>query len=228
MSESKAPRVAIVDYGMGNLFSVKHACEHVGLAAEITFSGQTVLDADAVILPGVGAFGDAMDNLRKLDLVDILREVAASSKPLVGICLGMQLLMSESCEFGHHAGLGIIPGSVVRFESPQAGQRMLKVPAVCWNQMFRVESSGQDPWAGSLLDGLPDRVFMYFVHSYYCKLEDQSLVLSRTRYGNVKFCSSLNLNDIFAFQCHPERSGPQGLKVYANLAKMLGERLKRN
>jgi glutamine amidotransferase len=89
MSESKAPRVAIVDYGMGNLFSVKHACEHVGLAAEITFSGQTVLDADAVILPGVGAFGDAMDNLRKLDLVDILREVAASSKPLVGICLGM-------------------------------------------------------------------------------------------------------------------------------------------
>lgn len=224
MPETKAPRVAIVDYGMGNLFSVKHACGQVGLPAEITSSRHAVLDADAVILPGVGAFGDAMDILRKLDLVDILKEVAASSKPLVGICLGMQLLMTESFEFGHHAGLGIIPGSVVPFESPQAGQRVLKVPEVCWNQMFQVENSGHDPWAGSLLEGLPDGVFMYFVHSFYCQPEDPGLILSQTRYGNIDFCSSLSNRNIFACQCHPERSGPQGLRVYTNLAKLLGRK----
>ena len=107
-TEGNAPRVAIVDYGLGNLFSVKRACEHAGMQAGVTSDRQALLAADAVILPGVGAFGDAMETLKRLDLVTVLRDIAASAKPLIGICLGVQLLMTESCEFGRHQGLGII------------------------------------------------------------------------------------------------------------------------
>lgn len=222
MPDAKAPRIAIVDYGMGNLFSVKHACQYAGLNALITSSPKEVLAANAVILPGVGAFGDAMKVLRQHGLITVLQEVAASSKPLVGICLGMQLLMTESFEFGHHMGLGIIPGSVVRFDQPHGSQGVLKVPQICWNRLDRVTLSGPDPWAGSLLEGLPEGVFMYFVHSYHCRLEDSRLVLSQTQYGNIKFCSSLRYRNIFACQCHPERSGPHGLRVYINLSRLLG------
>jgi glutamine amidotransferase len=219
MSKASAPTVAIVDYGMGNLFSVKHACEHTGLAAEITSSRQAVLDADAVILPGVGAFGDAMATLREFDLVSALQEVATAGKPLVGICLGMQLLMEESFEFGRHAGLGIIPGTVIRFENPGGAQRVLKVPQVCWNRLYRV--AGPDPWAGTLLQGLPDGVFMYFVHSFYVQPEHPEVAVATTRYGSIEFCSALSFGNIFACQCHPERSGPQGLQVYRHLAALL-------
>jgi glutamine amidotransferase len=220
MPDTNGPKVAIVDYGMGNLFSVKHACEHVGLHASITTSRQQVLDADAVILPGVGAFGDAMDTLQQLDLVTALQQVAASSKPLVGICLGMQLLMTESFEFGRHAGLGIIPGRVVRFDNPIGPHGTLKVPQFGWNQMYRTESAN-DPWAGSLLDGLPNGVFIYFVHSFYVQLEVQKMEIATTHYGNIEFCSALGYRNIFACQGHPERSGPYGLKVYRNLASLL-------
>src|SRR5512143_3550967 len=120
------PKVAIVDFGLGNLYSVRHACRKVGLDAEITSSKEAVLNAEAVILPGVGAYRDAMQNLHKLDLVSVLRDIAASNKPLVGICLGMQLLMSESFEFGHYEGLDIIKGSVVHFGRPQEDERTLK------------------------------------------------------------------------------------------------------
>jgi glutamine amidotransferase len=221
MSDRQRSRVAIVDYGMGNLFSVKHACERAGLQATITSSRAEVLAADAVIVPGIGAFSDAMETLRQHDLVAALQEVAASDKPLVGICLGMQLLMTESFEFGRHAGLGIIPGSVVRFQTPQGNTGLLKVPEVCWNLLYRVKSENGDPWADTLLTGLPDGVFMYFVHSYYCRPEDPGVTLSLTRYGHIEFCSSLRYRNIFACQCHPERSGPSGLQVYRNLAALL-------
>lgn len=216
------PQVAIVDYGMGNLFSVKHACAHVGLQASITSARAEVLSADAVIVPGIGAFGDAMDTLRQQDLVTALQEVAASGKPLVGICLGMQLLMTESFEFGRHAGLSLIPGTVTHFENPCGTEGVLKVPEVCWNSLHRPESEKGDIWAGTLLDGLPDGVFMYFVHSFYCQPDDAAVTLSLTRYGDIEFCSSLRYRNIFACQCHPERSGPNGLQVYRNLAALLG------
>jgi glutamine amidotransferase len=220
MPDIPNPHVAIVDYGMGNLFSVKHACEYVDLQASITSSCQEILDADAVILPGVGAFGDAMETLRQLDLVSTLQEVASSAKPLVGICLGMQLLMTESYEFGRHAGLDVIPGTVVRLDNLHSRNKTLKVPYVCWNQMYRSESAN-DPWAGSLLDGLPDGVFMYFVHSFFVKPDAQGIAIATTRYGDAEFCSALHYRNIFACQCHPERSGRQGLKVYHNLASKL-------
>lgn len=221
MSSSKPLNVAIIDYGMGNLFSVKHACEHVGLSAVITSTRSEILDADAVILPGIGAFGDAMATLRQLDLIGVLQEIAIStSKPLVGICLGMQLLMTESFEFGRHAGLGIIPGTVTHLEHPTGPNGALKVPHVCWNQLYRTESS-DDPWAGSLLDGLPNGFFMYFVHSFYVQPQEPNLAIAETRYGHIRFCSALRYRNVFACQCHPERSGPQGLQVYRNLSTIL-------
>ena len=236
--EERPAQVAIIDYGLGNLFSVQQACEHVGLRSAITSSKREVLAADAVILPGVGAFGDAMTTLEKLDLVSPLREVAASQKPMMGICLGMQLLMTESYEFGLHRGLGVIQGPVVRLDysdghSSRPGisdSTTLKVPQVGWNRIFRVTPDGGDMdqnnpildgWSGSALAGLADGEYMYFVHSFYPKPEDSRLVLSLTRYGDVEFCSSLWYRNLFACQFHPERSGLQGLQVYRNLASLL-------
>ncbi len=219
MSDAFRPQVAIVDYGMGNLFSVKHACEKAGMHATITASRDEILTANAVILPGVGAFGDAIQSLVELDLVIPLQDIAGSGKPLVGICLGMQLLMTESQEFGTHRGLGIIEGDVVRFDSLGDGSRRLKVPHVGWN---RIHTPGGSTalWAGSPLGGLPGGTFMYFVHSYYPRPADTSLVLAMTRYGHIEFCSSLRRGNIFACQFHPERSGPEGLHIYRNLAAL--------
>ncbi len=224
MFESNEPRVAIVDYGMGNLFSVKNACEHVGLAATITDSSVDLLTADAVILPGVGAFGDAMDTLRRLDLVFPLLDFVASLKPLLGVCLGQQLLMSESYEFGHHTGLGLITGCVNRFDNPVGPYGVLKVPQVGWNQLYRTGTSTSDPWEDTPLKGLPDGVHMYFVHSFYVQPTDPGVSIAMTRYGNIEFCSALAYRNIFACQCHPERSGPLGLQVYRNLATRLHQK----
>lgn len=218
MPETPSARVAIVDYGMGNLFSVQRACEHVGLQVMISACADEVLRADAVILPGVGAFGDAMAELTRLGLVEVLRDVAASGKPLMGICLGMQLFMTESHEFGWHKGLGLIEGEVVRFDAPRRGSQILKVPQVGWNRIFK---AGQDAWQASLLEGLQDGEFMYFVHSFYARPVDPSVVLATSRYGHIEFCSSLRRGNLFACQFHPERSGAQGLRIYRSLASQL-------
>jgi glutamine amidotransferase len=219
-------KAAIVDYGLGNLFSIKHACAHVGVEAVITSSAQEMVQADWVILPGVGAFGDAMAALNALDLISPLKEIASSDKTLFGICLGMQLLMTESWEFGRFKGLGIIEGEVVKFNRPSGPLGRLKVPQIGWNRIYRTAidkvsgqeaSSGEDPWAGSPLQGLGDGEFMYFVHSYYVKPEKQDVPLSVSSYGDVEFCSSLRRRNIFASQFHPERSGSQGIRVYQNL-----------
>ena len=127
MSDSKLIRVAIVDYRLGNLHSVQQACRYAGMEATITSDKQTILNADAILLPGVGAYGDAMATLHRLDLVSVLQDIAASPKPFIGICLGVQLLMTESFEFGYHQGLGIIEGQVVPFDHPREGERALKV-----------------------------------------------------------------------------------------------------
>ncbi len=216
-----APTVAIIDYGLGNLFSVKHACEHVGLQAVITAVPDDIRAAKAVILPGVGAFGDAMAALRERALVDTLHAVEAGGTPLIGICLGMQLLMSESYEFGHHAGLNFIEGSVVRFEAPRLGDRILKVPQIGWNRICKVPGGTADPWADSILHGIADGEYMYFVHSFYVKPADPAVVLSTTRYGHIDFCSSVQQRNITAWQFHPERSGEGGLHLYRQLALSL-------
>lgn len=223
VGEQGLDSVAIVDYGMGNLFSVKHACERVGLRASITSSKAEIGKANAIILPGVGAFGDAMAALERLDLVGSLREAAASGKPFMGICLGMHLLMSEGYEFGHHEGLNIIEGTVVRLEEPtDSDGRVLKVPEVQWNRIERPNSAtGSPSWEGTALEGLHDGDYMYFVHSYYAKPRSEQHVLSTTLYGNIHYCSSVLSGNVFACQFHPERSGERGLVIYRNLAAQL-------
>lgn len=204
---------------MGNLFSVKNACEHAGMQAEITSDRKIVMASEAVILPGVGAYGDAMDALRRRDLVQLLRDLATEGRPLIGICLGMQLVMSGSDEFGWHEGLGLIRGRVVRFEKPGESGRSLKVPQIGWNRVYRAGPA----WEGGLLDGLKEGVHMYFVHSFYAKPEED-VAVCMSRYGQIEFCSGLRKGGVWAFQFHPERSGPDGLRMYYNLAKWLNQR----
>lgn len=214
-----APQVAIVDFGLGNLYSVRQACRHVNLDAEITSSRDAILNANAVILPGVGAYGDAMNALHRLGLVATLREFADSGRPFLGVCLGMQLLMSESQEFGRYEGLNIIKGSVIPFGNPREGNRRLKVPQIGWNQICASEKTIK--WDNSILNGLPQDEYMYFVHSFVVVPEDPAITLSTTCYGDVSFCSSLQVGNIFACQFHPERSGKKGLQIYQNFAALL-------
>ncbi len=212
--------VAIIDYGLGNLYSVARACECVGLDAKITNEKDVILAASSVILPGVGAFGDAMKNLTDLDLVSPLRQIAQSETPLFGICLGVQLMMTESEEFGAHRGLGIIEGQVRHFGKPAGKDRTLKVPQVGWNRVSRV---AEDGWQDTPLEPLADGSYMYFVHSYYVEPEDKNVVLSTTTYGDIQFCSSVRNGNVFACQFHPERSGLDGRQVYDSIAKMIHE-----
>jgi glutamine amidotransferase len=204
------PRVAIVDYGMGNLFSVKHACEHVGLEASITDARQEIREADAVVLPGIGAFPHAMETLRRLDLVGLLQDLAASGTPFLGVCLGMQLVMSGSHEFGWHDGLGIVPGDV-RPLRDALGEVPLKVPHIGWSAVraARPDAIADEP----LLKGMPDGALMYFVHSFYVAPTHPAVAVTSSRYGTVEFCSSLRAGAVFACQFHPERSGLAGLSI---------------
>ena len=232
MPNMKKGVVAIVDYGLGNLFSIKHACAKVGLKGEITSSKKLLLNADAVILPGVGAFGDAIGALRRLDLIDLIKDISESDKPLIGICLGLQLFFSESYEFGSHKGLDIIKGEVVRFGNPRDQYGYLKVPQVCWNriyppngEVFGKENGDLTPdWNITLLEGIEVGSFMYFVHSYYAIPKNSSVVISKTKYGHIQFCSGLKKGNIYGFQFHPERSGDNGLRIYHNLNRLIGEK----
>ncbi len=199
--------IAIVDYGLGNLKSVKSALHRLGVEAAITSQGTAILGADGVIFPGVGAFQRAMENLGKLGLVEPLRQVAASGRPFLGICLGLQLLFSESSEHGRHAGLGIIRGKVVRFEGGE-----LKVPQMGWNQVKQERPS-------PLFEGVPDESFFYFAHSYYAQPDEAGVVIGSTEYG-VRFASAVQKGNVFATQFHPEKSGPTGLRMLENFCRL--------
>jgi imidazole glycerol-phosphate synthase subunit HisH len=216
------PQVAIIDYHMGNLFSVQRACEWAGLEGIITSDPRQVERADAVILPGVGAFGAAMEALNRTGVSQAIRDYVAAGRPFVGICLGIQLLMSESCEFGAHRGLGIIPGRVLSFRSSLDADNLVKIPQMQWNRIQAPR--GHPTWEGTLLNGLPGGTFMYFVHSYYVVPDDSSMMIAKTSYAGREFCSALQLKNVFACQFHPERSGPAGLHIYQSLADRLRSR----
>lgn len=212
----------IIDYGLGNLFSVKRACEQVGLNTLVSSKPKEILASDAIILPGVGAFGDAMENLARLDLISTLKNVVKSNKPLLGICLGMQLLMTKSYEFGEHDGLDILKGSVKRFTDPKDKTgRVLKVPQVGWNGIYGYNEALGDK--SPLYEGINDGEFMYFVHSYYVIPEDKECISSVTKYGDIEFCSSVRYRNVYACQFHPERSGLVGLKIYQNFAELISK-----
>ena len=218
MTDDRSHPVVIIDYGMGNLFSVQQAFSKVGIPAAITSSKIDVMDATVVIIPGVGAFGDAMNALHKLDLVSPIKDLIGSNTLIVGICLGMELLMSESEEFGIHKGLDVVSGPVVRLKPNPDDKRPPKVPHVGWSRIYSPDDSREeDPWKDTLLDSVPQDEFMYFVHSYYVRPLDGNIVLSISQYGDVQFCSSFNTGNIFGCQFHPERSGTHGLTIYENI-----------
>jgi len=205
-------KTVIVDYGMGNMFSVLRACASAGLDAVLTSDRKELESADAVILPGVGAFGPAMENLNKLDLAAPLKDFCASGKPFLGVCLGFQLLMTESEEFGTNRGLDIIKGTVRKFPVPNS--EGAKVPQIGWNAIKKVGS-----WDGTALEGLADGEYMYFVHSFYVAPEKPETTCSLTSYAGVDYASSVSSGNVFACQFHPEKSAWNGLKIYKNFKK---------
>ena len=207
----KNKKVAIIDYNLGNLFSVYHACKSLGYEATITNKKEDLLTADYAILPGVGAFGDAMDTLNTLDLASPIKDYISSGKPFLGVCLGLQLLFTESEEFGDHKGLNIIEGLVKKFPPTDGHENILKVPQIEWNQIFCADS---EKWNISPLGSCKTGDYMYFVHSYYVVPNDKKVILSTTQYGGIEYCSSVIKNNVFACQFHPEKSGQHGLDIY--------------
>jgi glutamine amidotransferase len=199
--------IAIVDYGMGNLRSVQKAFQKVGAEAVVTDEREAIESARAVVLPGVGAFGDAMTNLRSQGLVKVIERVVERSTPLFGICLGLQLFFQESEEMGLHQGLGFFPGRVRRFDVG------LKVPHIGWNQ---VHIRRQSP----LLDGLAGGSYAYFVHSYYVEPTEDDSVLATTDYG-LDFASIVGRGNVFGIQFHPEKSQDVGLRILSNFVAMV-------
>ncbi len=196
------------------------------MQANITSNKSTIRQADAVILPGVGAFGDAMSALQRLDLVSTIHDVVESGKLLVGICLGLQLLFSRSHEFGIHKGLGILEGDVIQFRSAPERKEFLKIPQVCWNKIRPRYHRGKSQrpkavWSDTLLDGIMDGTYMYFVHSFYAVPRDKSIILAESLYGGSDFCAAVRKDNVTAFQFHPERSGKSGLAIYENLYKQI-------
>ena len=204
--------IAIVDYGMGNLRSVQKAFETVGHQAVVTRDPRAIADAGHVVLPGVGAFADCMANLEQYGLIEPIRKTIASGKPFLGICLGLQLLFTESEEFGLHKGLGLLSGRVKKFpfgngQAPKASGR-LKVPHMGWNGVA-IER------AAPPLKGIASGEHVYFVHSYYVEPQDPSVVATMTDYG-LPFVSSVWRDNIFACQFHPEKSQAAGLRIVKN------------
>tara|TARA_B100000686_G_scaffold330724_1_gene393393 strand:+ start:2028 stop:2651 length:624 start_codon:yes stop_codon:yes gene_type:complete len=205
--------IAIVDYGMGNLRSVQKGFESVGVEARVTGSKNEILNADAVVLPGVGSFRDCMVNLDRIGLIDVVRRSAQSGKPFLGICLGLQLLFSQSEEFGKISGLDILPGIVQRFPIKMTDQEgLLKVPHMGWNRARICKKN-------SLLDSVPDESWFYFVHSYYVVPDDLGVCATRTTYG-VEFVSGIQYENIYAFQFHPEKSQKVGLQILRSFAEL--------
>ncbi|SHK02303.1 glutamine amidotransferase [Anaerocolumna jejuensis DSM 15929] len=198
--------IAIIDYDAGNLKSVEKALHYLGEDAVITRSREEILAADKVILPGVGAFGEAMEKLENYHLVDVIKETAASGKPFLGICLGLQLMFDESDEAPGVAGLGILKGKILRIPDSFG----LKIPHMGWNSLTIKKDR-------KLFASIPDQSYVYFVHSYYLKADKEEEAAASTEYG-VTIHAAVEKDNIFACQFHPEKSGEVGLKILKNFA----------
>jgi imidazole glycerol-phosphate synthase subunit HisH len=201
--------IAIIDYGMGNLRSVQKGLEHVGFKAVVTRDVSEIDAARGVVLPGVGAFSACMENLGKFGLIEPIQEIVRRKKPFLGICLGLQLLFSESEEFGKQKGLDLFAGKVVGFHALED----LKVPHMGWN---RIEKKKESPF----LEGIVSGDYVYFVHSFYVVPDESSIVATKTDYGN-SFVSSIATDRLFACQFHPEKSQELGLRILANFGRFV-------
>ncbi len=200
-------RIAIIDYGMGNLRSVQKAFEHIGVSAEITSDATVLARADGAVLPGVGAFADCIKNLTETGLVPTIREFVASGRPFLGICLGLQLLFDSSVEGGQYEGLGLLPGQVVSLP------RDRKVPHMGWNSLKILQTE-------PLFMGLPEEAYVYFVHSYHAAPADPSILSATTDYG-IPVTAAVQRGNLFATQFHPEKSGDVGMQILRNFGGLL-------
>ncbi|MEI7542107.1 MAG: imidazole glycerol phosphate synthase subunit HisH [bacterium] len=205
-------KIAVIDYGMGNLHSVMKALQYEKIPAVLTDNPEVIKKCSGIILPGVGAFQDAMAEIEKRKLKKVLIEEVLKGKPLLGICLGMQLLFSYSSEFGRHKGLGFVPGNVVRFNLK------MKVPHIGWNEAVIVNKGSK------ILKGIKNSQFFYFVHSYYCVPLNKKAILTKTQYGNIIFTSAVELGNVFGFQFHPEKSTEAAMVIYKNFYKICIQR----
>lgn len=205
------PVVHIVDYGIGNLYSVARAIERAGGNAKLTSTPAEIAGADRILLPGVGAYEPCMAMLRSTGLADPVVAFAATGRPFLGICVGMQLLFDYSLEFGRHEGLGLIRGCVAPIPaSDAAGSR--KVPHIGWSPLLM--PAARESWEGSVLEGAkPGDTSCYFVHSFNCVSDDPACRLAEADYAGFAVCAAIQQDNITAFQCHPEKSGPAGLRV---------------
>ena len=204
-------KLALIDYGIGNVKSITNAFKIYGIDLTLTREKDSITNSDGIILPGVGAFSHGMNNLKKFELVDILKE---SNKPLLGICLGMQLLFDESEEFTKTKGLGLIKGEVIKLPLPET--KNLKLPNIGWRKILKSEIN----WKGTILENLSEEPKMYFVHTYAASPKNKSNILSFTEFGGTKFCSSVKNRNIYGCQFHPEKSANEGLRIIENFIKI--------
>lgn len=206
--------IVVIDYGIGNIKSIKNAFEELGVKVTLSRKKEDILNADGVILPGVGAFSHGMNNLIKYNLVEIIKEYVKTDKPLLGICLGMQMMLEESEEFGLTKGLGLIKGKVIKLPVYQSNK--VKLPHVSWNEI----KNKNIKWQNTILNNIPSNSDMYFVHTFVVKPDNDNEVLSVTEYKGVEFCSSVKKNNIYGCQFHPEKSAEIGLSIIKNFINL--------
>lgn len=214
-----AKTITVVDYGLGNIFSVSRALEHLGFSVQLTDQPSDVINASYLVLPGVGAFDNGMQGLKRRNLIDPICDYAASGRPLLGICLGMQLLFTSSSEFGEHKGLGIIPGKVVPIAENDTEGSPVKIPHMGWSPLCR--SNNIASWDRAIMNGIAENSAVYFVHSYYAVPEKEEHRLAVTYYGGHPITAAVQNNKVIGCQFHPEKSGSTGLRLIQNFVNDL-------
>ena len=204
--------ITVIDYGAGNLLSVVRALRHIGADVRVTEDPDTIIRADHLVLPGVGAFGDCMKGLTDRKLIEPIHRFAETGRPFLGICVGMQIMMDEGEEFGLHAGLGLVPGRVVAIPGTDRDGDLLRIPHIGWDRITAPE--GQS-WTGTCLETLPQGEWVYFVHSFAARPDEPSHILAESHYGGHSITAAIRRDNLTGCQFHPEKSGAAGLSVLA-------------
>ena len=208
---SSMPTVTVIDYGIGNILSVSRAFEHCGANVIVCDNAEKIEGADYLVLPGVGAFANGMSELTKRELIEPIKKFVAGGRPFLGICLGMQMMMDESEEFGSNEGLGLIPGKVVAIPSTGTNGAPHKIPHIGWNAL--VLPSGRESWEGTILQDIEQGEAVYFVHSFMAVPASPDHIVSYSLYNGIRVTATIGSGNIFGCQFHPEKSGEIGLKI---------------
>ena len=207
-------KVTVVDYGVGNLLSVIKALDKCGFPVHLTDSETDILNADRLILPGVGAFRDGIDELKKRNIFDAIKYFKNKDRPFLGICLGMQMMLDKSYEFGEYEGLGLIPGKVIEIPKTSLDGEPHKVPHIGWSELF--QNSKNIIWDGTILNGISEKSYVYFVHSFFAVPKSDDHILANCNYNSRKMTSMIRSGNMYGCQFHPEKSGLIGLKILEN------------